>query len=95
MFPSYCKNNQPYSFRYNYELGPNIPGYPIAPPVGTIPPQPANPPYQGAFVFDHRNHHNVLDYNIYQSDVVWFKMSDAEYARLNDPNYAGRSLDLY
>ncbi len=78
--PSHTGNNQPYSFRYNYQLGPAIPSYPLS---GVTPPLPSN--YQGSFVFDQRNNHNVLDFDVYQSEIVRFKVSYAEYARLSSP----------
>ncbi|MFC5270553.1 hypothetical protein [Adhaeribacter terreus] len=78
--PVHTGNNQPYQFRYNYQLGPNIPSYPLS---GVTPPLPNN--YQGSFVFDQRNNHNVLDFDVYQSEIVRFRVSDAEYARLSSP----------
>lgn len=89
IFPSHTGNNQPYSFRYDYQLGPQIPLYPTAKkgvPLSAM----SNvynlaPGYERAFVFDQRNNHNNWDYDVYQSEIVRYKMPYAEYDRLNTP----------
>jgi hypothetical protein len=71
--PTHIKNNQPYAFRYNYQLGPVKPNYPLPNPPGN----------QNAFIFDQRNNAKILAYDIYQSEVIRFKVSYAEYQRLS------------
>jgi hypothetical protein len=67
--PTHVSNNQPYSFRYNYQLGPVIPNYPIKPL---------------SFVFDQRNNHDLVGFDQYQSEIFRFKVTNAEFLRLSN-----------
>ncbi len=74
--PTHTKNNTPYQMRSDYQLSPVLPGY----TVGTVP-YAFGP--KDAFVFDQRNNHHILAFDTYQSEVVRFKVTDAEFLRLS------------
>lgn len=88
--PTNTTNNIPYFFRWDYQLGPFLSNYPAAktgvPLSGMTNVYNLAPGYQGAFVFDQRNNHNNWTYDVYQEDIVRYKVSYTEYARLNTPN---------